>query len=72
MNTKERYQTDPEFREYHKNQSKQWHAANRSRVNELQRIRYANRTPEEIEKRKQYLKIKRGKKIENPMQMQNY
>ena len=59
---KERYHSDPEFRQRVINSSSKWQRNNKDYVNKLQRIRYANRTEKQIEARKRYLKRLRSKK----------
>ena len=57
----ERYHSDPKFRQAMINSSLKWQKKNKKHVNEMQRIRYANRTPKQIEERKKYLKRLRSK-----------
>lgn len=59
---KDRYRQDPEFRKMMLTASHEWQKKNRKRVNEANRKRYANRTPQQIRKRKLYLKNLRARK----------
>ena len=59
---KQRYHSDTEFRQRVINSSSKWQRKNKDYVNKLQRIRYANRTPKQIEARRRYLKKLRSKK----------
>ena len=59
---KDRYRQDPEFRKMMLTASHEWQKKNRKRVNEANRKRYENRTPQQIRKRKLYLKNLRARK----------
>lgn len=56
-----RYRTDKEFREKVKKQSNQRYKDNKEQIIITWRKLYANRTPEQIQTRKKYLKKLRNK-----------
>ncbi len=58
--TQKRYRTDEEFREKQKKQAKSWRKDNPEQLNKTYREWYANRIPEQIAARKEYLKKHRG------------
>ena len=51
-----RYRTDEKYREKVKKQSREWFSDNKEQRNTTVRKWYANRTPEQIQARKDYLK----------------
>lgn len=57
-----RYRKDPEFRKMMIKAVGKWQKNNREKVNKANRKRYAKRTPQQINKRKKYLKKFRFKK----------
>ncbi len=59
---KDRYRQDPEFRKMMLKASHEWQKKHREQVNKANRKRYANRTPQQIRKRKLYLKNLRARK----------
>lgn len=56
-----RYRTDENFREKVKKQANQWYKDNRDQIIITWREHYANRTPEQIQARKNYLKKLRSR-----------
>jgi len=56
VNQRKRYNTDPKFRAYMIKASTKYQHENREKINAKLRKVYANRSPEEIKKRKNYLK----------------
>lgn len=59
---RKKYNTDPKHRKMQIEASGRWQKRNRKKVNEQERKRYAKRTPQQIKKRKNYLKKLRKKK----------
>ena len=59
---REKYRTDPESRKMHIEASGRWQKRNRKKVTEQERKRYAERTQQQINKRKRYLKKLRSRK----------
>jgi len=59
---REKYRTDPEYRKMHIEASTRWQKRNRKKVSEQEKKRYAKRTPQQINKRKRYLKKLRSRK----------
>lgn len=57
-----RYRTDKEFREKVKKQANQRYKNNRAQIIKTWREQYANRTPEQIQARTNYLKKLRSSK----------
>ena len=57
-----RYREDPEFRKMMIRAVAKYQKNNREKVNTTNRKRYAKRTPQQINKRKRYLKKLRSKK----------
>lgn len=57
-----RYKTDKAFREKQIKYATKYLKEHQERANMLNRIRYANRTPQQIKARKLYLKKLRSKK----------
>jgi len=55
------YRTDKGFREKQKKQANLWYKNNKKQINTTSRELYANRTFEQIEARKNYLKKRRRK-----------
>jgi len=61
-----RYRTDSNFREKQLKYSRKYFPEHSQQVNKTARIRYANRTPEQISARKEYLiKLRRSEKWKN-------
>lgn len=56
-----RYRLDKKFREKQIKAAKKWAKDHREYILKRERAAYANRTPEQIEKRKKYLKQLRRK-----------
>lgn len=59
---RKKYRTDPEYRKMHIKASTRWQKQNKEKVSESERKRYAKRTPQQIKKRKNYLKKLRSRK----------
>ena len=61
MTNMKRYREDPEFRKIMIKAVGKYQKNNRGKINKANRRRYAKRTPQQIKKRKTYLKKLRSK-----------
>ena len=57
---RDKYKNDPEYRKNRITWSSNWTAKNRKRINDKNRKHYANRTSQQIKKRRQRLKKMRA------------
>jgi len=59
---REKYRTDPVYRQNQIDSSSRWQQRNKKKRNAYSRKKYAQRTPQQIRERKKYLKKLRSRK----------